>query len=148
MFTKLKLKIALEDYLEYNLKRYALKINCLCKDYRFEASEEFKPVIYNSTIIKDFKICTSVNIPSGKIFYYNNYYKSYELYLPTVKKMDNFIIYNFITDEERKQFLNNLIIVLMEWSNGWIPFFYDTKSELDINDDIIKITCNVIESDI
>lgn len=151
MYTKLKLKIKLEENFTYNTKYYTLIINCLNKDYRFETSYRFKPIIYNSKIIQDFKIASSFYQENGRIFYYANMYTkkyTFELYLPSTENLNKPIIYDFRTDVERKMYLNNLFIVLAEWSNYWEQFFYDTKSELDITDDIVKVFCDVIDPDI
>jgi hypothetical protein len=140
MYTKLKLKIELEDTWFFEDKYYRLKITCLEKDINFESPKKqpfhisYKPRKYNLTIT------TSYYIPNGRI-------TNDSFHIPSINNLNLPLHFDFYSDFERKFYLKKLYFSLMEWSNFWSPYFYDDKSIITISDNIWKVWCSSINPD-
>lgn len=115
------------------LELYHLIITFLDKDEFFESNfKENKIIIYNGK--NGFRIKSVWDEPFGDI-------SDSGLTIPNLDKIGFELKKTFTTENDRYLFLKKVYNTVLEWSNEWEGFKYDSESIIEFDNDIWTISC-------
>jgi len=112
--------------------------------------------VYVTVLDKDDEFEADIQKNKELVYYCNNYYDIRSLWnepfgalkdnafvIPCLDKVGYVLKKSFPTDRERYDYVKNMYDSLLEWSNEYKGFEFDTPSSIQIENNIWTVGCNV-----